>query len=214
MKNSVIITVDSACDLPESLLDEYQIRSVPLTIFEEEKAYLDGVNFHPDDIYRCYHSKKILPRTAGINPNDMNNFFSQFVSDGYEVVHIDISSDLSSTFQNACTAAAELKGVHVVDSRQLSVGEALVAIEGCRLRDKRLDAAEIAAHLRSFTEKIDSSFVLGTLEFMRKGGRCSGITALGSNLLGIRPCLEVKNGCRALALSIAAISITYTASTL
>ena len=113
---------------------------------------------------------------------------------GCEIVHLDISAELSSTFANARIAAMDLEGVYPVDSRMLSSGVALLALEACRLRDEGLSAAQIAAELEKLTDKVDTSFVLDTLEFMWKGGRCSGVTALGANLLRLKPALEMKGG--------------------
>ena len=101
---------------------------------------------------------------------------------------------LSGSFNNACIAASEREGVYTVDSRMLSSGVALLAIEGAECRDRGMSAADIAAHLRELTGKVDTSFVLDTLEFMWKGGRCSGVAALGANLLHLKPGLEMRDG--------------------
>ena len=91
-------------------------------------------------------------------------------------------------------AAAELGGVQVVGTRMLSTGVGLLAIEGAVCRDRGMAARDIAQHLRYLTEKVQTSFVLDTLEFMWKGGRCTGVTALGANLLRLKPALEMKDG--------------------
>ena len=122
------------------------------------------------------------------------DFFTPLVEQGYEIVHLDISAELSNTFNAARLAAAELEGVYVVDSRMLSTGVGLLAIEGAECRDRGMGAAEIAEHLESLTGKVSTSFVLDTLEFMWKGGRCTGVAALGANLLKLKPGLEMKDG--------------------
>ena len=119
------------------------------------------------------------------------------MAEGYDIVHIDISSELSCTCQNAVLAAQELAeqgAVHVVDSRQLSTGGGLLALQGAKLRDSGMAAADIAAELRRLAPHSDTSFVLDTLEYMWKGGRCSGVTALGANVLKLKPCLEMREG--------------------
>ena len=113
---------------------------------------------------------------------------------GGQVVHLTISSELSASYNTARLAAEELDGVYVVDSRQLSTGVGLLAIEGAECRDRGMDAAAIAEHLRGLTDKVETSFVLDTLEFMRKGGRCSNFAALGANLLKLKPALEMRGG--------------------
>ena len=112
-------------------------------------------------------------------------------------MHIDISSELSCTCQNAVLAAQELAEqgqIHVVDSRQLSTGGGLLALRGAKLRDGGMAAADIAAELRRLAPHSDTSFVLDTLEYMWKGGRCSGVAALGANMLKLKPCLEMREG--------------------
>ena len=194
MKKNVIITTDSVCDMPKELLERYQVRMIPLTISEGDHSYKDGVDFTPDDIYELYDSQHLLPKTSAISPQEFIDFFTPLTQDGSEVVHIDISSACSATYQNACMAARELEGVFPVDSLHLTLGQGLLVIEACRLRDAGLSAREIAEQLPAYREKIVTSFVVDTLEFLWKGGRCSGLTAFGANLLQVRPCLELREG--------------------
>ena len=194
MKKNVIITTDSVCDMPKELLERYQVRMIPLTISEGDHSYKDGVDFTPDDIYELYDSQHLLPKTSAISPQEFIDFFTPLTQDGSEVVHIDISSACSATYQNACMAASELEGVYPVDSLHLTLGQGLLVIEACRLRDAGLSAREIAEQLPAYREKIVTSFVVDTLEYLWNGGRCSGLTAFGANLLQVRPCLELREG--------------------
>ena len=194
MKQNVIITADSACDLTPELLARYQVKRIPLTITEGDRSYRDGEGFTPDDIYDLYDRQHVLPKTSAISPQEFTDFFSPLVESGCQVVHIDISSVCSACYQNACIAAGELDGVYPVDSLHLTAGQGLLVIEACRLRDAGLSAPEIARQLLVYREKISTSFVVDTLEFLWKGGRCSGITALGANLLQVHPCLELREG--------------------
>jgi len=194
MSKPVVITADSTCDLSQELKERFAIHTLPLTILLGEQSYLDGVDFTTEDIYKRYREDGTLPKTAAPGIQQLTDFFTQFLEQGCEVVHLDISSELSGTFNNACIAASELEGVHVVDTRMLSTGVGLLALEGAECRDRGMCAADIAEHLRSLTDKVDTSFVLDTLEFMWKGGRCSGVAALGANLLHLKPGLEMKDG--------------------
>ena len=190
----VIITADSTVDLSQELITRYDIRIIPLTIQLGEETFKDGHHFTPHDMYERYHKDGLLPQTAAPNARDFKHFFQPILEEGCEIVHLDISSELSNTFNAARLGAQELEGVHLVDSRMLSTGVGLLAIEGAECRDRGMSAEEIAAHLRSLSEKVSTSFVLDTLEFMWKGGRCTGVTALGANLLKIKPALEMKDG--------------------
>ena len=194
MSKPVVITADSTCDLSQELKERFSIHTVPLTILLGEDSYYDGVDFTTEDIYKRYREDGTLPKTAAPGIQQLTDFFTQFLEQGCEVVHLDISSELSGTFNNACIAASELEGVHVVDTRMLSTGVGLLALEGAECRDRGMCAADIAEHLRALTDKVDTSFVLDTLEFMWKGGRCSGVAALGANLLYLKPGLEMKDG--------------------
>ena len=194
MSKPVVITSDSTCDLSADLLDRYQIHIIPLTITLEDDTFLDGNGFTPLDMYARFRKDGTLPKTSAPGVQEFLDFFTQFTEQGCAVVHLDISSELSNTYNAACLAADELRGVHVVDSRMLSTGVGLLAIEGAECRDRGMEAAEIAQHLRELSGKVQTSFVLDTLQFMWKGGRCSGITALGANLLHLKPGLEMKDG--------------------
>lgn len=194
MSKPVMITADSTVDLTPELLERYQIRTIPLTIILGEESYLDGQGLTSEDMYKRYRADGTLPKTAAPGIADMYDFFQAFVQEGYEVVHLDISAELSNICNVARLAAQDLEGVYVVDSRMLSTGIGLLAIEAAECRDRGMNAQEIAQHLNTLTDKVSTSFVLDTLEFMWKGGRCSGIAALGANLMRIKPALKLSGG--------------------
>ena len=189
-----MITADSTCDLSPELLERFQIKTIPLTIQLGDDSFLDGEGFTPELMYARYHQDGTLPKTSACSIQQFIDFFSQFTAAGYEVVHLDISSELSCSYANARLAAQELEGVYPVDSQMLSTGVGLLAIEGAECRDKGMRAEEIARHLDALKDKVDTSFVLDTLEFMWKGGRCSAVASLGANLLKLKPALEMKEG--------------------
>lgn len=190
----VVITSDSTIDLTPELIERFRIKTIPLTIIVGEERFLDGCGFTPDDIYKHYHDEGSLPQTAAPSIQDLYDFFESFTKRGFEVVHLDISSELSNICNVARIAAQELEGVYVIDSRMLSTGVGLLAIEAAECRDCGMSAREIAEHIDSVKPKVSTSFVLDTLEFMWKGGRCSGITALGANIMKIKPALRLEDG--------------------
>lgn len=194
MSKKVVITSDSTLDLAPELLDRFGIKVIPLTILLGEDSFPDSHDYTPGVMYERFRADGTLPKTSAPSLQQFLDFFRDLTDEGYEVVHLDISSELSSTCSNARIAASELDGVYVVDSRMLSSGIALLAIEGAECRDAGMSADNIAAHLQDLTSKVDTSFVLDTLEFMWKGGRCSGVAALGANLLKLKPALEMKDG--------------------
>ena len=190
----VVITADSTVDLSQELLDRYQIKTVPLTIILGEETFLDGQGFTPLEMYARFRKDGTLPHTAAPSEQQFHDFFKAITDAGCEIVHIDISSELSATYSVASLAAKRLPGIFTVDSRMLSSGGGLLAIEAAECRDRGMSAEAIAEHIRSLTDKVSTSFVLDTLTFMWKGGLCSGVAALGANLLQLKPALKMKDG--------------------
>ena len=190
----VMITADSTVDLSEDLLKRFNIRTIPLTIILGEETFPDSGAYTPEIMYERYHRDGLLPKTAAPNVDAFKAFFKEFTEAGMDVVHLDISSELSGTYNAACLAAKETGHVHVIDTRMLSTGIGLLAIEAAECRDKGMGAEKIASRIEELKGKVSTSFVLDTLEFMWKGGRCSAVTAFGANLLKIKPGIEMREG--------------------
>ena len=157
LTQSVVITSDSTCDLSQELLDRYDIPVIPLTITLGEDTFLDGSNFTPLDMYARYQQDGTLPKTSAPSVQEFLDFFSQFTEKGCEVVHLDISSELSNTYNAACMAAEELGHVHVVDSRMLSTGVGLLAIEGAECRDRGM-GAQMLGNLLQGSDQLRSGY--------------------------------------------------------
>lgn len=194
MSKPVIISADSTCDLPRELVEKHDIRIIPLTVLLGEESYFDDADFSADRIYEYYRNSGTLPKTSAPSVQQFIDFFTPMVDEGYEVVHIDISSEISATFSSGRIAASELEGVYNIDSRSLSTGLSLLIMEAVRCRDEGMCAADIAAHLERIVPNVETSFVIDTLEFLWKGGRCSGVAALGANMLKLRPAIAMKEG--------------------
>ena len=194
MAKKVAITTDSTCDLSPELAKRFDIGIIPLTVLFAGESHLDDGSITSDRIFERYRADGTLPKTAAPGVQQFEDFFEGYTRQGFEVVHIDLSAELSSTYSTASLVAGEMDGVYTVDSRSLTTGIGLLALEGARCRDEGMSAAEIAAHLTELRDKVDVSFVLDTLEFMWKGGRCSGVAALGANVLKLKPSIFVTDG--------------------
>ncbi len=193
MSNRVILCADSTCDLNPALIESLGVHLYPFHIVLEENTYQDGVDLTPDDIVRIYNEKKVLPHTAAINVQEYIDFFTPFVEDGCDIVHISLGSGISSSHQNACLAAAEFDGrVHAVNSGNLSTGSGLLVMEAAARIADGMPAAQVAEEVRALTDKVSASFVLDTLEFLHKGGRCSALAMFGANLLKLKPSIRVN----------------------
>lgn len=188
------ITGDSTIDLTEELLAKYDITTVPLYIMKDNVAYKDQVEIKQEDIFDYVESGKGVCHTAAVNTADYYELFSSFFPEYDAVIHINISSEMSSCNQNAHLAADAIPNVFVVDSRNLSSGSGHLAIDAAIMASEGMDAADIARKLENSTKKVESSFIIDTLKYLHKGGRCSGVAALGANLLKLKPCIEVADG--------------------
>ncbi len=189
-----IISADSTCDLSKEQIQENHIGILPLHIELGGKEYLDGRDILPDDIYAYVEGGGELAATAAVNPDEYTDCFKKWAKDFDFVIHITISADFSSCYQNACIAAEAFDNVYVVDSRNLSTGHGLVVLEAIRMAKEGLAPKEIVEKLNDLTARVEASFILEHLSYLRKGGRCSSIAALGANILKLRPCIEVRDG--------------------
>ena len=193
MKNKIILSADSTCDLGDFLKEKHNVHYYPFHIIVDGKQYQDGVDITPDDIYRIYYEKNTLPKTAAIGSGEYISHFKQFVDQGYEVIHINLGSALSCAYQNCCIAAEEIGNVYPVNSCNLSCGVGLLVIKAAEMIESGMSAKDIQNEIKNLTSKVHSSFVLDTLEFLRAGGRCSALTSFGAGLFKIKPCIEVDN---------------------
>ena len=191
---NIKILSDSTCDLPQEVLEKYNITMIPLAVIKDGKQFTDGVDITPADIFQHVANGGDLCSTAAINIGEYADWFAKYAGDFDGVIHINISSEFSSCYQNACLAAEEFDNVRVIDSRNLSTGQGLVVLKACELAKECENLDELVQQLRAFTDKVEASFLLDRLEYMVKGGRCSAAAALGANLLNLKPCIEVKNG--------------------
>ena len=189
----VRITADSTCDLSPELLRKYDIALAPLSVIIDGEVFHDGVDVTPRDIFRAAEAGKAV-RTAAVNTYEYKEFFREQLRNCDQLVHVCISSDFSTCYADACEAAAETKNIFVVDSRNLSSGSGLLALEGAEMAAQGMEGEAIADELRRRTGLIDASFVVRTVDYLRRGGRCTGLEALGAKMLHIRPSIVVKDG--------------------
>jgi len=185
---------DSTCDLGKQLLEKYNIDLFPLTIIKDGKPHSDGIDITPAEIFAHVAAGGDLCSTAAGNVSEYQEFFQKYAGEYDGAIHINISAEFSSSYQNACIAASEFDNVRVVDSRNLSTGQGLVVLKACELAESCTSIDELQTQLQEFTSKVEASFLLDQLKYMVKGGRCSSVVALGANLLNLKPCIEVKDG--------------------
>ncbi len=191
---SIKVCADSTCDLSPALVERFSVGILPLYVSLEGETLRDGVEIHPEDIYRHVDAGGALPATAAPTPTDYQTIFETYAGSFDDVVYITIGSGFSSCYQNACLAASEFSNVHVVDSQNLSTGQGLLVVEAAKRAMAGMEIGQLLAELQELIPRVEASFLLDRLDYMRKGGRCSTVAALGANLLKLKPCIEVVDG--------------------
>lgn len=188
------ITSDSTCDLTKEQLQQHNIHIFPLAIIKAGKEYLDGIEIQPKDIFEYVESGAGVTTTAAVNVADFEEKFAEFLKDYDAVIHVSLGSGFSACCQNAVIAAENYDNVYVVDANNLSSGIGHIVIEAALMAEHNMEPAVIVNALNALTPKVEASFVIDTLKYLHRGGRCSGVAALGANVLKLKPCIEVING--------------------
>lgn len=195
MKNQKVrITSDSTCDLTDELVEKYGIGICPIAIILDGEVRRDTVDINADGVLDFVAKTGKLPKTAAISTQEYIQFFKKELENYGEIIHFCISSKASSCYNNACAAAKEFEGVHVVDSMALSGGQGLLILKACDLLAEGKTAAETVEAVSRMTDKIQLSFVVDTLEFLHKGGRCSSLALVSAKLLKIHPAIASVDG--------------------
>ena len=196
MMKKVKIIADSTCDLSRELLDKYDITIVPLCIVLDEKSYFDGEDITPDEIYAWSDEKKTTPKTAAVTFDRVADAYKPYAEAGDDIIFFGISSQMSTTC-NVARIVAEDEGynrVFVIDSQNLSTGIGLQIIRAAELAQEGKSAEEIVALIEEARPRVRASFVVDTLTFLARGGRCSSVTAVMGNTLKLHPQIVVKDG--------------------
>lgn len=188
------ITTDSTCDLPRQLLEQHDISVIPLGIVKAEKLYQDGVDIRPADIAAHVDAGGDITTTNAVNIVDYVEVFQSLSARYDAIIHVNLGMGFSSCYQNAKLAAEAVPEVYVVDSQNLTVGHGMLVLAAAEAAEAGRSVGEILTLLEELAPRVETSFVLDRLDYMKRGGRCSTVTALGANLLKLHPCVEVIDG--------------------
>lgn len=190
------IFADSTCDLSPELIQQYDIGIVPLYVTFNEVSYRDGVDLTPEGLYNLVTETGKLPLTSAPSPIDFMSYFDPFVKQGKQILFIALSSELSSTYQNALIASQEYEEgeITVFDSLNLSTGIGIQVLKAARAAEAGQSVPEITELLTRIRPKVDTEFVIDSLDYLHKGGRCSGMQNIMASLLKIRPVIKVIDG--------------------
>ena len=189
---SVRIITDSGIDLPGEL--DPRLTVIPLGITFGTTTYADGVDLTNDRFYEMLIESDELPKTSQATPYAYQQVFERVRAAGEEAVVITLSSALSGTYQSAVTAAADYSEVHVVDSKNVTIGQSLLVLYALRLVDEGLGAAEIAEKVEAVVGRVCLLALLDTLEYLKRGGRIPKSVGAIGELLSIKPVVGVEDG--------------------
>lgn len=191
------IISDSTCDLSKELVEKYGIQIVPLHIHLGDKEYEDGVTITPDEIYKWSDANNTTPQTAAISLGEAMEVYRPHLENGDEIIIFSISDSMSSTGSTMRLAAAEMEAedkVHVIDSANLSTGVGLLVLEAAEMAAAGMAATDIVAKIEELKPLVRASFVVDTLTYLHRGGRCSGVAALAGSVLQLHPRIAVEDG--------------------
>ena len=193
----VKILSDSTCDLPRELVEKYGIKILPLHILLGEDDFKDGEDISVDEIYAWAEANDKTPKTAAISPEEAMNAIGSLLEEADEIVCFSISSTMSGTFSVLNLAADSLEvteRVYCVDSQNLSTGIGLMVLEAAEMAQAGKSAKEIVEHVEALRPLVRSSFVVDTLTYLHRGGRCSGVAAMAGSMLKLHPRIAVEGG--------------------
>lgn len=193
----VSVISDSTSDLSKDLLERYQVRTFPLHIHLGDEEFSDGIDITPDQIYAWSDANKATPKTSVMSPVEARTYLEKELETYEEVVCFCISEEMSSSASVMRMAAADLEAedkVFVIDSRNLSTGIGLQIIEAVLLAEQGKSAKEIVEAIQDLQKYVRASFVVDTLTYLYRGGRCSGLAALAGSTLKLHPCISVTEG--------------------
>lgn len=192
----VRIITDSTSDMSAERRSELGIDSAPLTVYFGEESFFDGIDLTPEAFYKKLSTAEKLPTTSQVSPAVFQEMFQKYTDQGDEVVGIFISSKLSGTYQSACMAQDMVKSesIHVIDSLTTTFGLRLLVEEAVKMRDAGMSAAEITEAVSELIPRIRLIAVVGTLKYLKMGGRLSSASATLGTILGICPIVSVIDG--------------------
>lgn len=196
LKRKVAVVTDSTSSLTPAMGEEYGLHIVPEYVMFGDHTYSDGVNLDAETFYRLLQSSKRLPTTSQPSVQDFVKLYSGLSEQVEAIVSIHISQKMSATLDSARAACQQLPGVpiHVIDSRSVSMGLGLIAIAAARAAAASKEVNEVVSLVEPLIPRVKVIFTVDTLEYLHKGGRIGGATALLGSMLSIKPVLYIKEG--------------------
>lgn len=195
MEKIKIIT-DSTCDLPSYMIEKYDIEVLPLLVNIGEQSYVDGVDITLSELLRRIKDENIFPTTSQVNPQRFLECYEKYLSEGYKIISIHISSKLSGTYQSACIARDNLQSedIIVIDSLNVTSGLGLLVVKACKIKEEGYNFKAIEEEILNAIPHVKSALAFESLDNLVKGGRLSKTAGVIGGLLNIKPIITIKNG--------------------
>ena len=196
MKRKVAIVTDSTANIPKELLEQYNIKTISLTVNWAGESLLDNIDIQTDEFYRRLQTAKEMPTTSQPSVGQFIEFFTEVQETAETIVGIFISEPLSGTLDSARSAAKEMPdlAIEIIDSRNTAAALALLVLAAARMAEEGQDYQEISAAVQAMVPKMQLLFVVDTLEFLHRGGRIGGGKRLIGSVLSIKPILQLEDG--------------------
>lgn len=191
------IISDSTCDLSKELLEKYNVSIIPLHVHLGENEYQDGVTITPDEIYEWADANNTTPKTSAASMMEVIDMFQPYIEKGDDIICFSISSTMSANSNVMRLAVEEMEAegrIHIIDSANLSTGIGLLIIEAASMAQEGKSANEIVEKIEELKPLVSASFVVDTLTYLHRGGRCSSVEALAGGMLKLHPKIVVENG--------------------
>lgn len=193
---SIKIVTDSTADLPQSIIEDYDITVVPLKIIFGEDVFVDGVDIDGPTFFERLQQAKEMPKTSQVNPNEFYPVFKNILTQGDEIVGIFISSDMSGTAQSATIAKSDLDSdkIHIIDSQTVTFELGALVIKAAQMVKQGKDAEAIIAEIEALKKRTQLYAMIDTLEYLVKGGRLRATSGMIGTALQLKPIITIKNG--------------------
>lgn len=189
-----IITAETTCDLSPEILKERNFRTIPITVVLGMEEKKDGAEIKAEELFDYVKQTGSLPKTAAVAREEYREFFTELRKEYETVIHVALSASASTSYNNASSAAEEVEGVYVIDSKALSTGQGLLMLKASDMLNDGIDPKAVYERTSALVSKVQTSFVVDTLDYLAKGGRCSSVALIASKILKIHPYIYENDG--------------------
>lgn len=193
-KMKIAISTESTADLSKELIEKYDIKTIPYHVILGDEEYQDDGSLSSEDLFAYVEKTGILPKTSALSVAEYEDYFKELLKSYDAVIHITLSSEITSSVGNCVMASKNIQNIHVIDSKSLSTGIGLLVLSCVDKIKEGKELKQIVSEVTEQVSRVQASFIINNLKFLHKGGRCSGIARFSATALGIRPKIFLEKG--------------------